>query len=207
MITGLNTDVRCGDSVFHVQTEDRGNDDPVIDTLIYRGGQILEQIRTSYADRLAEGITQEELSEMLDAQHRDALRRARQGQLVPDELRSVGDELGSDVDLADSLAAAFEEAEPFRLLDLEAEPRDGGDGTWRLGLRIVDAASGEPVPGARILARGIAPGRGFPLPVDLETDEAGEAEIVVDRARLEGVSAVILEAEDGPGGGRLRFDL
>ena len=38
MITGYNTDVRHGNRIFHVQTEDKGLGNPKIETLIYVGG-------------------------------------------------------------------------------------------------------------------------------------------------------------------------
>ena len=39
MSSGFNTDVRVGDQVFHVQTEDRGPARSTIDTAVYQNGQ------------------------------------------------------------------------------------------------------------------------------------------------------------------------
>ena len=41
MITGFNTDVKYKGVVYHVQTEDKGTANPLIETLIYKGGEIL----------------------------------------------------------------------------------------------------------------------------------------------------------------------
>ena len=41
MITGFNTDVKFEDNVYHVQTEDRGLDNPMFESLIYIGGSIV----------------------------------------------------------------------------------------------------------------------------------------------------------------------
>ena len=38
MITGFNTDVKYKGTVFHVQTEDKGVANPIIESLIYKGG-------------------------------------------------------------------------------------------------------------------------------------------------------------------------
>jgi len=38
MITGFNTDVKHGAKVYHVQTEDKGRNNPKIETLVYVGG-------------------------------------------------------------------------------------------------------------------------------------------------------------------------
>jgi hypothetical protein len=40
MITGFNTDVKYRGVVYHVQTEDKGTTNPLIETLIYKGGEI-----------------------------------------------------------------------------------------------------------------------------------------------------------------------
>jgi hypothetical protein len=41
VITGFNTDVKYRGVVYHVQTEDKGTQNPLIETLIYKGGEIL----------------------------------------------------------------------------------------------------------------------------------------------------------------------
>ena len=50
MITGFNTDVKYRGVVYHVQTEDKGTANPLIETLIYKGGEILGSRRLPYAD-------------------------------------------------------------------------------------------------------------------------------------------------------------
>ena len=48
MSSGFNTDVRVGDRVFHVQTEDRGPSHPLIDTAIYLQGRVVHRHCISY---------------------------------------------------------------------------------------------------------------------------------------------------------------
>ena len=75
MITGYNTDVRHGNRVFHVQTEDKGLANPKIETLIYVGGEILDNYRSSYEDLLAAAVTSEPvIQERMDEQHRAVIR-------------------------------------------------------------------------------------------------------------------------------------
>ena len=50
MITGFNTDTKYRGVVYHVQTEDKGTSNPLIETLIYKGGEILASRRLPYAD-------------------------------------------------------------------------------------------------------------------------------------------------------------
>jgi hypothetical protein len=81
MITGYNTDVRHGEVVFHVQTEDKGVSNPYIESLVYVGGQVLASKRASYADLLAEGKEEKEIIALMDHQHRTMIAAIRHGKL------------------------------------------------------------------------------------------------------------------------------
>lgn len=69
MITGYNTDVEHDGVVYHVQTEDKGLDTPLILSLVYSGGAILASKRSRYEDLIASGFSDEALSERLKRQH------------------------------------------------------------------------------------------------------------------------------------------
>jgi hypothetical protein len=80
MITGFNTDVKLADTVYHVQTEDKGTANPLIESLIYVKGAILESYRTYYAtflnsDNFKEGL----LQRILESQHRQIVGSIRKG--------------------------------------------------------------------------------------------------------------------------------
>lgn len=81
MITGFNTDIKHGDRVFHVQTEDRGVGNPIVESLVYVGGQILLSKRSPYADLISEGkVDEPAVRQLMDLQHRriiEAIRRGR----------------------------------------------------------------------------------------------------------------------------------
>ncbi len=89
MSSGYNTDVRVGDHVFHVQTEDRGPSHPIIDTAIYLQGRVVHRHSTNYEHLTA-------LKEFSD----DVLRKrvAEQHRYVMDELR--GGALSAEIALA-----------------------------------------------------------------------------------------------------------
>jgi len=71
VITGFNTDVEYDGKVYHVQTEDKGVDTPVIVSLVYQGGTILASKRSPYDDLLKDGIVDEKaLAERLSKQHK-----------------------------------------------------------------------------------------------------------------------------------------
>jgi len=82
MITGYNTDVRHHDVVFHVQTEDKGAGNPLIESLVYVGGQVLATRRASYSALLAngggEGVDKAVLT-LMDRQHRTVIAAIRSG--------------------------------------------------------------------------------------------------------------------------------
>lgn len=70
MITGFNTDIEHDGVIYHVQTEDKGLDTPIILSLVYTGGTILASKRAPYEDLIAEGFSDEVLAERLKRQHR-----------------------------------------------------------------------------------------------------------------------------------------
>jgi hypothetical protein len=70
VITGFNTDIEHGGVVYHVQTEDKGLDSPIILSLVYVGGTILASKRSPYADLIEQGFSDELLAERLKRQHK-----------------------------------------------------------------------------------------------------------------------------------------
>jgi hypothetical protein len=82
MSSGFNTDVKVGDQVFHVQTEDRGPSHPIIDTAVYQNGRILHRRALNYSE-MAESIsfTPEELRRRVEEQHRAVIGDIRSGVL------------------------------------------------------------------------------------------------------------------------------
>jgi len=80
MASGFNTDVRVGDRVFHVQTEDRGPARPVIDTTVYQNGRVLHR-RTSDYKHFADSseFASEGLRVRVEEQHRAVIEDLRSG--------------------------------------------------------------------------------------------------------------------------------
>lgn len=70
MLTGYNTDVSYGGEIFHVQTEDKGLQSPIILSLVYRAGTILAAKRTAYTNLIQDGVVDEvAVAQMLNRQH------------------------------------------------------------------------------------------------------------------------------------------
>ena len=70
MITGFNTDIEHNGVVYHVQTEDKGLESPLILSLVYVGGAILAAKRSRYQDLIESGdFSEEVLTKRLKRQH------------------------------------------------------------------------------------------------------------------------------------------
>ena len=82
MVTGFNTDVEHEGRVYHVQTEDKGTDNPTIETLVYRGGEILAA-RRSYADLKASGWGEAVIAGRIEEQHNQVIADVRAGRFEP----------------------------------------------------------------------------------------------------------------------------
>ena len=94
MITGFNTDIEHDGVVYHVQTEDKGLDTPIILSLVYTGGTILASKRSPYEDLIAEGFSDELLAERLKRQHRLICAAIHSGRI--DDLKKMSGRRGTE---------------------------------------------------------------------------------------------------------------
>lgn len=156
MITGYNTDVRHGNRVFHVQTEDKGIGNPKVETLIYVGGEILDSYRSSYEDLIATGGLKEEvLQGRMDEQHKAIIRDIKNGKYDPTppdllEQQAFG---GRPLDQA-ILEYLQQEGEVDTLelvLDEPLRPTFGEVFRFRIRARL--CGSQKPVPGAEVTVK------------------------------------------------------
>jgi hypothetical protein len=81
MITGFNTDVRHDGRIYHVQTEDRGSDNPVLESLVYIGGTIVAKKSTPYSEQLSTGATEEAIASLLKRQHQVIIAAIKAGRI------------------------------------------------------------------------------------------------------------------------------
>lgn len=99
MITGYNQDVVYKGKVYHVQTEDRGEANPIIETLIYVGGEILSSYKTSYKEMLEKGCTEADISALLEKQHRKIVVDIKLGKHAKEPEKSFGEGIVSNKSL------------------------------------------------------------------------------------------------------------
>ncbi|HQU84005.1 MAG TPA: hypothetical protein PKY59_12800 [Pyrinomonadaceae bacterium] len=81
MITGFNTDIEYEGVTYHVQTEDKGLDTPLILSLVYDRGTILASKRASYEDLLLENFDEKVLAQRLQKQHKLICAAVRAGRI------------------------------------------------------------------------------------------------------------------------------
>jgi len=114
VITGYNTDVEYDGVVYHVQTEDKGINTPVILSLVYLDGAILASKRTPYDDLVLSGFDQAILATRLHRQHKLICAAVRAGRI--EELKRLS---GRDAD-----RKAAERSKRAREEDREPEQAD-----------------------------------------------------------------------------------
>lgn len=88
MITGFNTDVPYDGVTYHVQTEDKGLETPLILSLVYVGGAIIASKRTYYEDLISKGFDEGVLTERLQRQHKLIIAAIKNGRI--EDLKRMG---------------------------------------------------------------------------------------------------------------------
>ena len=106
MITGFNTDVKYRGVIYHVQTEDKGRANPIIETLIYKGGEILGSRRLPYADLLKTPDDESTITKLMEDQHKGMIIEVKRGRFAPaDASRRHAEDLSLDEIVLAYLAA------------------------------------------------------------------------------------------------------
>jgi hypothetical protein len=85
VITGFNTDVKFRGLVYHVQTEDKGKVNPLIETLIYKGGEILASRRLPYAELVRDKDSEAAIARLMEEQHKAMILEVKRGKFAPAE--------------------------------------------------------------------------------------------------------------------------
>ena len=81
MITGFNTDIEHDGVTYHVQTEDKGVETPLILSLVYNRGTILASKRSPYNDLVQSGFDEQVLADRLQKQHKLICAAVRAGRI------------------------------------------------------------------------------------------------------------------------------
>lgn len=79
VLTGYNTDIEYSGTVYHVQTEDKGQANPLVESLVYTAGEILYTRRTPYHDLIAEEVDKGAVATLMERQHRTIVQAVQAG--------------------------------------------------------------------------------------------------------------------------------
>jgi hypothetical protein len=195
MITGFNTDVDHQGRVFHVQTEDKGLSNPVVESLIYCGGEIIASRQDPYIELTENGgFSEEAILRRMEAQHKTMIREIHNGQYDDEAPLPFGHNIITNRSLDDVILDFLYEAmpgEPIKLEPVEYQLlEEGANPTLRL--QVLEQKSGEPVCGAKIVIRLLSTA-GEPRELFSSTsDEQGLIEATLDIPDMPGADSAIL---------------
>lgn len=230
VLTGFNTDIEHGGTVYHVQTEDKGRSNPFVESLVYARGEILYSRRTPYHDLIDQGVEPKAIMSLLERQHRtivEAIRRGRLAQLTRQIGEATEDEDTSitrvEGETAEAPAAEAESRD--RTLDqvildyLEAQRgkahlvlRSIGDHDFvyaqsaLIRIAAVDSHASSPQVGVKVavLFKSTAEPRRLVL-AEGETDAAGEFSVHTTLPAFNGgTSAIVITALSPLGGSEIK---
>lgn len=200
MVTGFNTDVQHGGKVYHVQTEDKGVQNPIIETLIYMGGEILAARRSSYADLLKQGLDEKEIAERIETQHNRMILDVREGKYDSKQIRPFGEGIISNKSFDEVVVEWLKSQTAVERIALKMVGSDGfvEGSTARLELLVSRPSTGQGVAGAKVKVKLISTVAKPRTLVEGATDDAGHVSLscalpVVD----EGTAALIVQASSG----------
>jgi hypothetical protein len=200
MVTGFNTDVEHAGRIYHVQTEDKGVDNPLIETLVYRGGEILAARRSSYEELRAAGFEESAISRRIEEQHNAVIADVRAGRFEARKPRPFGEGIISSRSF-DEVVLDFLRSEmgPDPLVVSVLDPGSLREGaTTTMEILVTRAHSGDGVVGADVRVRLITTA-GKPRNLAIgRTGDSGVAAVEVALPAIgRGVAAVVVRAQSG----------
>ena len=190
MIFGFNTDVKAGDTVYHVQSEARQND-LLLQTQVFMRGRCIGKRASSYADQAAQaGFTDERMHELLKTQHRLVLDAVRGG-----KLESI---VGHDLEVQDTNGQGL----AIRWVNADSVYADS-----TVVMKFVVTDGGATVEGAKLTSR-FALSNEAPIYSQASTDAGGAAEmkLVLDESALR-EAAILVQAQHGEKSATRKFRL
>ena len=200
MAFGHNSNVTVEGDTYHVQTEERGAAQALIDTTVYLRGRVLHRRTNSFSDLLPLNSDREQALKLrVDTQHRSVVDEIRSGKL---RLSDGNDAKGAAPQAAPGASVAS--AASLRLELLNAK-------TWLSGkhahLQVaVNDQANKPVERATVMAR--VEGAADPAAFSAETNLLGRTIIEFDMPPLASPQvALVVEASKGKASGHLRFQL
>lgn len=167
MIFGFNTDVKHGETVYHVQSEAR-KADLLLQTMVFVQGHCIGKYGSSYAEQVGNpGFSEEYIHELLKKQHREVVDVVKAG--------SVDQFFRDQTEIRDA------EGESLALTWLNSdEPVIAG----KMTMRILVSDAGAAVDGALVTSRLQYPA-GVPIHSQAVSEDDGRVDLELDLAQVE----------------------
>jgi hypothetical protein len=196
---GFNSNVRVGNAVYHVQTEDRGPAHPFLDTVVYVAGRVVHKRSSTYKDltggTLKGEALEEKLHERLSEQHREVIAQLEAGTLPLNEPGRAS---------AKKAAAASKEELEVRLLNPNSWLTSGHA---TLDVELRKKASAAAIGGADVEAF-LEAGKQRSASIRTRADAKGRATLSFPLpATVKKGMALVIRATDGDQHAELRFRL
>lgn len=207
MITGFNTDVKHKSKVYHVQTEDKGRNNPKIETLVYMGGEILDSHRSEY-DQDKSTLTEEEIVGLMETQHKKVIKSIKLGKYDGEE--AFDQELVSDRGLDELIQEFLESDETVDPIALEMldkpEVKPGTPLTFRMVAK--GSKSGDPIELVTILIKLVSTIQKPQVLAKGDTDKEGQYAATVFIPHLgSGTHSVVIQAISSQGTAEFQLPL
>ncbi len=228
MQTGYNTDIEHNDTTYHIQTEDKGVNNPIIETLVYVGGQILDSKRTEYSDISGDGDSAEKIQKLMESQHQKLIEKVKSdfynleeeeqeepeeeepteeissqtakeaSESVPGEKEEGFDEGTLDEVILDYLE---KESENARLeLSLEGDRNLISGNTENVVVKASNSITGTPMKGVEIIIKTISTTRPPVVLAKGQTNEKGKLPVTLSIPEIkQGNAAIIFRGESDLG--------
>lgn len=231
MLTGYNTDIDFEGVTYHVQTEDRGATNPLIESLVYVKGEILATRRTEYTNLLDAGAEPASIQILMERQHRtivDAIRIGRIDLLTEPSVSDASDttvnrrspfaglHAGGPIDVARLSQKTLDEVIADWLAEQQKEERVrlrvlGGDdlrygSAFTLQVIIQTTPGDAPVVGANASARFLSTTMKPTRLADGTSDKTGTAELKGTIPKLEkGQGLLVVTVQHPRGNDEVKF--
>ena len=156
MVTGFNTDVEYDGRVFHVQTEDKGLGNPMVESLVYAKGEIITSRRSSYEDIAGTPrFSEDEVLRRMEAQHQSLIREVQSGKFDPEGPKPFGYKIITNRSLDEVVHEFLVQHIGLEQIRLEIEEPKGlqENTTPTLRLRLLADSSDRPLADARVTVK------------------------------------------------------
>ena len=218
VLTGFNTDIDHSGTTYHVQTEDKGRGNPLVESLVYTSGEILYSRRTPYHDLVEQEVDREAIASLMERQHRSIVDAVQAGGLarLTGEIEEIAAEDDTTITHGEADSAVEEEPSLDQVIlnYLEAQ-REQAHLILRAAIEhdfaysqvapikvlAVDSASDSPQPGVHVSV--LFKSTAEPRRLVLAEGETGDDGVFTGEADMPdfagGTSAVVITAESDLG--------